>query len=643
MSKTDFGKQRANRKQVLEAPRDTAFAPEFFQGDVTVPSLLESFAEGVVITDKSGIILLVNTSAEQMFGYTKKELVGAPSTRFYPEEEQNAGKPEEELEKATEQGRVAYQGWRIRKDGSRFWADVIITALYDENGTLRGFSRDITEHKKVEEALRISGARYRSMFNNNPTMITTLAADLTMLSVNPFFASLLGYTVKELEGQSILKIVYEDDRPAVAEQLQRCLQNPEQVSRWRFRKIRKDGGGLWVEEIAQAVHDVNGGLNILVVCQDVTERKRMEEALRESENRFFTAFQATPSVLVISSLANGVYREVNEAFERVIGYRRDEVIGRSSLALNIWQNPEERAMVIRMLAEGKKIRDMEIGLRSKSGELIVGLYSAEIIEIGAEKCLLSLVNDITARKRMEEEIARLNIDLTTRATELEAANRELETFNYTVAHDLRKPLTVVNGYCQIIEGVCGDQLDEQCKGYLREIHDGTWRMNQLIDALLKFSSVAQVELNWEMVDLSSTAQAVAAELAQAEPIRRVDFRIAEGISVIGDASLLRVVLDNLLGNAWKYTGMQEEGVIEFASMDVEGKPTYFVRDNGAGFDMAVADKLFVPFQRLHGVETDGHGIGLSTVERIISRHGGRVWAEGEPGKGATFYFTLAAD
>ena len=522
MPTNDLEKKNICNKQDLRAICSPAFASGLFPGDVTVSTLLESFAEGVVIIDHAGIILLVNSSAEQMFGYPQKEIIGTHVSCLYSEEVRKAGKPEEELEKATLMGRVAYEGWRIRKDGSRLWADVSITALRDESGKLQGFTRvthDITEHKKVEEALRISGDRYRAMISSNPAMITTLAADLTMLSVNPFFASLLGYTIKELEGQSILQIFYEDDRPVVAEQLQSCLQNPEQVNRWRFRKIRKDGGLVWVEEIAQAVRDQNGALNILVVCQDVTERKRMEE-----------------------------------------------------------------------------------------------------------------------------EIGRLNSDLAARAAELEAVNRELEAFNYTVAHDLRKPLTVVYGYCQLIETMCNNQLDAQCKGYLGEVCDASTRMNRLIDALLEFSCVAHVELRRERVDLSSIVQEVAAELAQAEPTRRVKFLIREGISVSADASLLRVALENLLGNAWKYTGMQEEGVIEFATTEVEGKPVYFIRDNGAGFDMTVADKLFAPFQRLPGAEAaDGHGIGLSTVERIISRHGGRVWAEGEAGKGATFYFTLAAD
>jgi light-regulated signal transduction histidine kinase (bacteriophytochrome) len=225
---------------------------------------------------------------------------------------------------------------------------------------------------------------------------------------------------------------------------------------------------------------------------------------------------------------------------------------------------------------------------------------------------------------------------------MEGAKRELEAFNYTVAHDLRKPLTVVNGYCQAIRELCGDQLDEQCKGHLREAYDGTLRMNRLIDALLNFSRMAHVEPRRETVDLSAMAHEVAAELRLAEPGRRATFRVGEGITVNGDANLLRVVLGNLLGNAWKYTGMQEEALIELGVTEIDGQPACFVRDNGPGFDMAEAEKLFTPFHRLPGAEEcRGFGIGLATVERIIRSHGGRVWAEGEPGKGATFYFTLA--
>jgi light-regulated signal transduction histidine kinase (bacteriophytochrome) len=254
---------------------------------------------------------------------------------------------------------------------------------------------------------------------------------------------------------------------------------------------------------------------------------------------------------------------------------------------------------------------------------------------------VAVFDDITERKCAQEEIERLNTDLAMRAVELEEANRELEAFNYTVAHDLRKPLTAVNGYCQAIKEMCGDMLDEQCKGFLHDVYSGTLRMNALINALLNFSRLAYVEPHWEKVDMTKMAQVAAAELRMADPERRVVFRISDGVEVVGDPGLLRVVLDNLLGNAWKYTGAREESIIEFGAAEIDGKTACFVRDNGPGFDMANAEKLFIPFQRLPGSEEfRGFGIGLATVDRIIRRHGGRIWAEGEPDKGATFYFTL---
>ena len=241
------------------------------------------------------------------------------------------------------------------------------------------------------------------------------------------------------------------------------------------------------------------------------------------------------------------------------------------------------------------------------------------------------------------EEARLKEMLETRAAELEEANRELEAFNYTVAHDLRNPLNIISGNCQLIKLACGGKLDEKCGGYLKHAYDSVFRMNQLITALLNFSRMARTELHRERLDLSATAQSVAEELKQSEPGRSVTFRIDEGIMVDGDPDLLRVVLANLFGNAWKYTAIRDEAMIEFGVTEIDGKAACFIRDNGLGFDMAEADKLFIPFQRLRGVEKQsGFGIGLATVQRIIQRHGGRIWAEGEPGKGASFWFTLGS-
>ena len=540
-----------------------------------------------------------------------------------------------------------------------------------------------------------------------------------------------------------------------------ALGNVTRMSREQFAKVCQALFLIAGQLSRQALQNVQQ-------AKYITGRARAEEALQEEKEKFSLAFQTMPSLLVIASLVDGRYIEVNEAFEQLMGYCRDELIGRCSLDFDIWQNPKDRARVVRMLRTGEKVRNLEIGFRSKSGVDLVGLYSAEIIAIGTEQCLLSLVIDITARKKVEQELRRneeryrrlyqetpvmlhsidhdgrlvsvsnywlytlgyersevlgrktseflteesrryaeevvlpeffltgvckdisyrfvkkngeimdtllsaiverndegkvvrslavmidvteriraekkieaLNRDLVARAIELENVNRELEAFNYSVSHDLRKPLTVIIGYAQIIQELCGNDLNADCQGYLREIWDGTMRMNELIDALLKLSSATSTNLNRETVNLSEIAHEVGAELALIEPDRRVTFRVSEGITVNGDTKLLRIILENLIGNAWKYTANREEAFIEFGMTDIEGGKACFVRDNGAGFDMAHMEKLFTPFQRLPGAaEFKGHGIGLSTVERIIRCHGGRIWAEGEPGKGATFFFTL---
>ncbi len=912
MTTPGLDQEKARHEQELRIQRQIAFASGLFQGDVTVRTLLESLAEGVVIIDNSGTILLVNAAAEQMFGYQRKELIGKPQavliperfrkvheehvvpffaeprtvetdqlldisgrrrdgsefpveislsyvetisgvlvmalvsditvrkeyeTRlrekeeqfhiqvegvkdyaifmldtegnvlnwnagaerlkgyraeeiigthfscFYTEEDRNAGTPEEELKKAAAEGRVAYEGWRIGKDGSRFWADVIITALRDDNGNLRGFSKvthDITERKRAEEEREQLLLELEAVLEsiNEGVVIADLKGNV--LTMNKEALALHEYeNVEQVrrqlsEYQDTFELSDLEGRPVPFEQwpLSSALRG-ERFADWEVCVRRKDTGKLWIGSYSGTqVRNKSGNIILSVITvRDITERKRAEEALRESENKFSKAFHAMPSVLVIASLADGRYIEVNEAFERVFGYRRDEVIGRSSLELNIWQNQEDRAIVLRMLAEGKKVRDLEIGFRSKSGTIIVGLYSADIIEIGAEQCLVSLVNDVTdrkkveeelrlseeryrrlynetpvmlhsidhdgrlvsvsnywletlgyersevlgristefyteasrsyatevvlpeffrtgsceevpyqivkkngeildvqlsaiaerdsegkvvrslavmvdvtARKKAEEEIKGLNVALTEWVAELDIANKDLEAFNYTVAHDLRNPLNVIGLSCQAIKELCGDQLPEECLDYVQDTYNGVVRMNQLIEALLNFSRMGRVELHREKVSLCVLVQKVARILKQSEPGRQVDFRIADGITADADENLVRVVLDNLLGNAWKYTGKQEKAVIEFGTAEINGKPVYFVRDNGVGFDRAYADKLFNPFQRLPGAEEfKGSGIGLATVERIIQRHGGKIWAEGEPGKGATFYFTLSAN
>ena len=252
-----------------------------------------------------------------------------------------------------------------------------------------------------------------------------------------------------------------------------------------------------------------------------------------------------------------------------------------------------------------------------------------------------ICNDITPLKEMEAEIEVLNTDLAARAYELEYANRELEAFNYSVSHDLRSPLTGINGYCQLLLTTCAEQLDDQCKDYVRDIFRTSVRMNQLITTLLNFSRLSKCEIVREQVDLGRLASSTLAKLRVNEAGRDVECKVAEGVVVDGDSRLLQLVMENLLGNAWKFTARTEHAVVEFDVSSSKGVPVFCVRDNGIGFDMKEARNLFTPFQRLHSYDDyEGFGIGLATVDRIIRRHGGRIWAEGQTGAGAAVYFTL---
>jgi light-regulated signal transduction histidine kinase (bacteriophytochrome) len=264
---------------------------------------------------------------------------------------------------------------------------------------------------------------------------------------------------------------------------------------------------------------------------------------------------------------------------------------------------------------------------------------------GKPSRLFAVIQDVTERRRVEDEVRRLNAELDqrvqVRTAQLESTNKELEAFCYSVSHDLRAPLRNIVGFSQALLQDYSDKLDEQGKEYLQRAGAAGQRMTRLIEDLLHLSRVARSEMSRSKVNLTQLVQAVAAELQKGEPTRSVHWKITQGATAEGDPRLLRIAFENLLGNAWKFTGKKEHPVIEFGQTKQGDERVFFVRDNGAGFEMAYAGKLFGAFQRLHpATDFPGTGIGLATVQRIINRHGGRIWAHAEPEKGATFYFTL---
>lgn len=320
---------------------------------------------------------------------------------------------------------------------------------------------------------------------------------------------------------------------------------------------------------------------------------------------------------------------------------RDVIKGLECGADNFITKPYEEEYLISRIRY-LLVNRYQSGERGDLPELKISLAGQEYsIRSDRRQILDLLLSTYEAAIRKNKELISARDELNDLNEQLKAANIDLEAFSSTVSHDLRRPLNIIYISCQAIEMLYESALDEGCREYFKFIFNAAESMNKLISTLLEFSTLSSRKLVRHQVDLSGMARDILEESRFGEPQRRVTFNIAEGITGNGDMRLLRVVLENLLGNALKYTLLKEAAVIEFGVTEIDGNPTYYVRDNGAGFDMSSADGLFTPFQRLHSeAEFEGFGIGLSTVQRIVQRHEGRIWAEGEVGKGAVFYFTL---
>ena len=458
---------------------------------------------------------------------------------------------------------------------------------------------------------------------------------------------------------------------------------------WRYRRAHTGPLGLGFGLTVCGTALLSAGV-IWVTSRARRASDRSETALRASEEKFRNAFLLSPDAVNINRRDDGMYVSINSGFTRITGYTSDEVLEKTSLELSIWESPNDRDRLVAGLRAEGRVENLEARFRCKDGSVRVGLMSPAVIDLDGVPHILSYTRDITERRKLEEQAlavrterirlleeadrsrralmslvedqarteaalrqseARyrdLNADLERRVRErtvqLEASNKELEAFSYSVSHDLRAPLRAIEGFSAMVVERCGSQVDAEAQRLLGVVRTNARRMARLIDDLLAFSRTGRSEMRYAPLNMEEMARAAFGEVAADPEVRaKIDFEVGDLPEVEGDAALLRQVWVNLLSNAVKFSSRKERPVIEVEGIMEGDTAVYRVRDNGAGFDMAYAGKLFGVFQRLHGMnEFEGTGVGLALVHRIVSRHGGRVWAEGDVGQGATFSFELPA-
>jgi PAS domain S-box-containing protein len=876
-------------------------------------SLFESSKDMVFITTTDGRFKDVNNSGCELTGYSKDELLATNVETLYADSgDRRAFRSNIETRGFVKE----YPLLLVRKDGEK--VNVLITASLQKNrqGEITGYQgiiRDVTVRTKAERELKNQEEKYRNLFNYSNDMIILHDLAGNIIDVNNQGLAKLGYSLDE-----ILALKISDLHPAESSAAsKRAFDAIKSHGKVIFDILfKKKSGEFFEAEVSSSMFEVRGARLIQGIVRDVTDRKRVDEALRKSEEKFARVFHSSPNAITITRINDGCYLDVNMSFEKLSGYEKSEVIGRSISDVGIWMDNSDRDRFIQALKSAGEVDNFESDFRIKDGSELVGLVFATVMEIDGEECIVAETMDITDRKRNEEALRRerdlirmiyemspagitvvdkdgkisfanrraeqilgLKKDEITQRTyndpewritgfdgnyfpdeelpfvrvmksgkpvfvirhailwpngrrvllsinaaplvdksgelagmvavvdditdlhlasealrageeryrtfidqsnegiwrmeyeesipinlpeeqliekirenaviaecndalakmygysragelvgtkpkdmlktpesvqantegirafirsgfrvenvetletdkdgniryflnnavgiiknghlvgewgiqrditeqkrsadqlrrsrdQLAAANQELEAFGYSVSHDLREPLRGIAGFTKILLSDHSGKLDDKGCEYLQRVAAGAERMNQLISDILKLSRLSKAELSLEKIDLSAMAASISKELKSSEPDRDIEVSIMNDLVIEGDSRLTQLLLSNLIGNAWKFLGKKKNGKIEVGCLQREGKPIFFVRDNGPGFDTMQAEKIFLPFQRLHkDREYEGSGIGLAIVKRVVQRHGGKVWAESEKGKGAAFYFTYDA-
>jgi PAS domain S-box-containing protein len=611
-------------------------------------AVVDAALDGIILMDHEGRIVDFNPAAEQIFGYSRDDVIGESlAEKIIPSKFREQHRLGLRRFQTTGEGQVL--GHRlelqaVRSDGTEFPVELSISRVGSTEPPLfTGFIRDITEPKLAETRLRESKDQLAGVIGSAMDAIISVDGEHRIVLFNAAAERMFMFPAEDAIGQQLDRFIpprFHDVHKQHIEKFGRTnVTRRSMGSLGALFGLRADGTEFPIEaSISQLESD--GQKIFTVILRDITERKRSEEALREQA----TILDLAP-VLIFNLDHQIIFW--NTGAEKMYGWRSEDAVGKiaSELLKTEFPIPLEKIKA-QVFARGHWEGELVHTTQDGRSITLASTWVLHKDKDGKPRAFLQINNEITERKTAEEEIRRLNTELELRVeqrtAQLIAVNRELEAFSYSVSHDLRAPLRHINGFSRALMEDYAGTLDEVGNGYLNEICDASREMSKMIDDVLKLARVTRSEMKDEPVDLTAMANDIVEDLKTLDPDRVVDVRIEPNIQVSGDKRLLEFVVGNLIGNAWKFTSGRPAGAIEFGTEVSNGNKVLFIKDNGAGFDMRYADKLFGAFQRLHSTEEfEGTGVGLATVKRIIERHGGRVWAEAEPDKGATFYFTLA--